>query len=71
MTKGKQYWLVVSTNDKSHGTFFGAWAFNSTDMRGHPAAYWCKTTGSQCGSANGKWQAESSALLPGYAVLGQ
>jgi len=70
VTKGTQYWLVVSTNDKKHPTFFGAWAFNSTDMREHPIAYWCKTTGNQCGSNNGKWTA-STNLLPGYAVLGE
>lgn len=67
--KGTQYWLVVSTNDKKHPTFFGAWAFNSTDMRTHPIAYYCKTTGNQCGSNNGKWYAGDN-LLPGYAVLG-
>lgn len=66
---GTQYWVVVSTNDKKHPTFFGAWAFNSTDMRSHPAASWCKTTGSQCGSNNGKWVAIQD-LLPAFGVLG-
>jgi len=66
---GTQYWVVVSTNDKKHPTFFGAWAFNSTDMRSHPAASWCKTTGTQCGSNNGKWVAIQD-LLPAFGVLG-
>lgn len=72
VTGGTQYWLVVSTDDKNHGTFFGAWAFNSTDMRTHPIASWCKTTGSQCGSNNGKWVAgQSGDPLPAYAVIGK
>jgi hypothetical protein len=72
VTKGTQYWLVVSTDDKNHGSFFGAWAFNSTDMRTYPIASWCKSTGSQCGSNNGKWVAgQSGDPLPAYAVLGQ
>lgn len=71
VTAGKQYWLVVSTDDKNHGTFFGAWAFNSTDMRSHPIASWCKTTGSQCGANNGKWVAGMSGdPLPAYTVIG-
>jgi hypothetical protein len=72
VTGGKQYWLVVSTDDKNHGTFFGAWAFNSTDMRSHPIASWCKSTGSQCGSNNGIWVAGMSGdPLPAYGVLGK
>jgi len=68
---GTQYWLVVSTNDKKHGAFFGGWAFNSTDMRAHLIASWCKSTGTQCGSNNGKWVAgQSGDPLPAYAVLG-
>jgi hypothetical protein len=71
VTGGKQYWLVVSTDDKNHGTFFGAWAFNSTDMRSHPIASWCKTTGNQCGANNGKWVAGTSGdPLPAYTVNG-
>jgi len=72
VTKGTQYWLVVSTNDKKHGAFFAGWAFNSTDMRSHPIASWCKSTGSQCGSNNGKWVAGMSGdPLPAYTVIGK
>lgn len=66
---GTQYWVVVSTNDKKHGSFFGAWAFNSTDMRPHPMASWCSSTGGQCGSGNNMWVGFQS-LQPAYAVLG-
>jgi len=72
VTGGTQYWLVVNTDDKNHGTFFGAWAFNSTDMRSHPIASWCNSTGSQCGSSNGKWVAGMSGdPLPAYSVTGK
>jgi hypothetical protein len=71
VTGGTQYWLVVRTGDKNNGTFFGSWAFNSTDMRSHPIASWCKATGNQCGENNGKWVAGNSGdPLPAYAVLG-
>jgi len=69
VTGGTQYWVVVSTNDKKHPTFFGAWAFNSTDMRSHPAASYCNSTGTQCGSNNGKWVGFQS-ILPAFGVLG-
>jgi len=72
VTKNTQYWLVVSTSDKKHGAFFGGWAFNSTDMRSHPIASYCKSTGTQCGSNNGKWVAGMSGdPLPAYAVIGK
>ena len=70
VTSGTQYWVVVKTNDSKHPTFFGAWAFNSTDMRGHTIASWCKSTGTQCGSNNGKWVSFTGALQPAYAVKG-
>jgi hypothetical protein len=69
VTGGTQYWLVAKTNDKKDPTFFGAWAFNSTDMRTHPLAFYCKTTGSQCGSNNGIWVA-GQGLVPGFGVFG-
>jgi hemolysin-activating ACP:hemolysin acyltransferase len=70
VTSGTQYWVVVKTNDTKHPTFFGAWAFNSTDMRGHTIASWCNSTGGQCGSNNGKWVLFTGALQPAYAVKG-
>jgi hypothetical protein len=60
VSKGTQYWLVVST-DTSTETTFDAWAFNSTDMTAHPYAFF--------NSTNGVWEA-SDGLLPGYAVWG-
>ena len=69
VSAGTQYWVVASTNDKKHGTFFGAWAFNSTDMRTHPLASWCSSTGGQCGSGNNMWSA-GQGILPSFGVLG-
>ena len=69
VSRGTQYWVVVSTNDKKHGTFFGAWAFNSTDMRNFPMASWCSSTGGQCGSNNNMWVGFQS-LRPAFGVLG-
>jgi hypothetical protein len=61
VSQGTQYWLVVSTSATTNTTF-DAWAFNSTDMRSYPVAFY--------NSTSGVWGA-SSGLLPGYAVLGQ
>jgi hypothetical protein len=70
VTAGKQYWLAATTTAKDVN-FLGAWAQTSTDMRSHPIASWCKSTGTQCGSNNGKWVVGSSAdPMPAYAVLG-
>jgi hypothetical protein len=69
VTGGTQYWLVMGTGSKNTN-FFGGWADNSTDMRAHQIASFCKTTGNQCGSNNGKW-ALGAVVLPGYAVLGK
>jgi hypothetical protein len=69
VTAGTQYWVVVSTSDKKHGGFFGAWAFNSTDMRNEAIASYCNSTGTQCGSNNGKWVGFQS-LRPAFGVLG-
>jgi len=57
---GTQYWVVVSTSSNL-STAFDAWAFNSTDMRALPIAFYS--------SSSGVWGA-SQSLLPGYAVLG-
>lgn len=69
VTSGTQYWLVVGTGSENT-SFFGGWADSSTDMRAHPFAGYCKTTGNQCGNNNGKWAA-ADTILPAYAVLGQ
>ncbi|HXM64261.1 MAG TPA: choice-of-anchor R domain-containing protein [Terriglobales bacterium] len=66
---GTQYWLVVGSNDKTHPAFFGAWAYNSTDMRTHPFASYCYSTGTQCPS-NGWSLWQGGNILPAYAVLG-
>lgn len=57
LTGGTQYWVVVYTDTNSQNTF-DAWAFNSTDMRDYPFAFY-----------NGAWQA-TEGILPGYAVYG-
>jgi len=58
VTQGTQYWIVVSTSDATKATYDG-WAFNSTDMRAFPLAFYNQ----------GIWQTANS-ILPGYAVLG-
>jgi hypothetical protein len=58
VNKGTQYWLVVKTSDTTKQTYDG-WAFNSTDMRAYPLAFY----------TDGAWQT-TNILLPGYAVLG-
>jgi hypothetical protein len=71
VTAGTQYWLAATTTAKDTN-FLGAWAQTSTDMRSHPVGSWCKSTGTQCGSNNGRWVVGSSAdPMPAYAVLGQ
>jgi hypothetical protein len=71
VTGGTQYWIAATTTAKD--VFEGGWAFNSTDMRSHPIASYCKGPSSYCGTTdNGKWVAGMSGdPLPGYAVLGQ
>jgi len=60
VTSGTPYWVVVSTDAKS-ATTFGAWAFNSTDMR--------QTVNRVAGYVDGTWSA-GTGLQGGYAVLG-
>lgn len=61
LTGGTQYWFVVST-DSNYNTTFDAWAYNSTDMRSYPSAFYA--------TSNGGWIA-SQGILPGYAIYGQ
>jgi hypothetical protein len=68
VTSGTQYWIVASTTAKDTN-FLGGWAFNSTDMRPHQAASWCKGSSTYCGSNSGKWVA-FNGLLPAFDVLG-
>ena len=68
LIKGKQYWVVVSTDSKDSDVFAG-WDLNTTDMRSHPLATHCIGTTTQCGTNNNKWFA-GSAVLPGFAVQG-
>jgi len=58
ISQGTQYWVVVSTDNKSNNTW-DAWAFNSTDMR----------LGLVAGYSGGVWSSGDN-LVPGYAVLG-
>jgi len=68
VTAGTQYWIAVITN-KQHD-FFGGWPFNSTDMRAHTVAGYCKGDPNYCGNVNnGKWVAVQE-VQPAYAVLG-
>jgi hypothetical protein len=70
VTAGTQYWIAATTTAKD--VFEGGWAFNSTDMRSHAIASYCKGPATYCGTTNnGKWVAgQSGDPLPGYAVLG-
>jgi hypothetical protein len=68
VTAGTQYWVVVSTTAKDIDIY--AWAFNSTDMRAHPVAYWCKGSTTYCGQNSGKWLPEQYVQY-GFQVLGQ
>jgi hypothetical protein len=66
---GTQYWVAVTTGSKHD--FFGGWPFNSTDMRAHPIAGYCKGPATYCGTTNnGKWVA-GQEVTPAFAVLGQ
>jgi hypothetical protein len=68
--KGTQYWLAVTTSAKQTA-FAGGWAFNSTDMRSHEIASWCKGSSTYCGTNSGVWVVgQSGDPLPGYAILG-
>jgi hypothetical protein len=67
VTAGTQYWVVVSTTPKDTDIY--AWAFNSTDMRAHPTAYWCEGSTTYCGNNSGKWQLEQYVQY-GFNVLG-
>jgi hypothetical protein len=67
VTAGTQYWLVVSTTPKDIDIY--AWAFNSTDMRPHPTAYWCKGSSNYCGQNSGKWLLNQYVQY-GFKVLG-
>jgi hypothetical protein len=66
---GTQYWVAVTTNSKSD--FFGGWPFNSTDMRAHLIAGYCKGDTKYCGTTdNGKWVAGNAIPTVAFAVLG-
>jgi hypothetical protein len=67
VTAGTQYWVVVSTTAKDIDIY--AWAFNSTDMRPHPTAYWCKGSSNYCGQNSGKWVLNQYVQY-GFNVLG-
>jgi hypothetical protein len=65
-----QYWIAATTTSKDT-EFLGGWAFNSTDMRSHTIASWCKGSSQYCGSNSGKWVVGMSGdPLPAFAVLG-
>jgi hypothetical protein len=64
---GTQYWVVVSTTPKDTDIY--AWAFNSTDMRPHLGAYWCKGSSQYCQNS-GKW-VPTNYVQFGFAVLGR
>ncbi|HTZ96083.1 MAG TPA: hypothetical protein VMB18_06785 [Terriglobales bacterium] len=61
VTAGTQYWFVVSTDTKTETTF-DAWAYNTTDMRSYPSAFYA--------TSNGGW-INTEGILPGYAIYGQ
>ena len=71
VTGGTQYWIAATTTTKD--VFQGGWAFNSTDMRSHPIASYCKGPSTYCGKTdNGKWVAVMSGdPLPAYARAGE
>lgn len=67
---GTLYWVAVTTNSKHD--FFGGWPFNSTDMRAHLIASYCKGSSQYCGTTdNGKWVALQEGPVPAFGVLGK
>ena len=64
---GTQYWVLISTTTKDTDIY--AWAFNSTDMRAHLAAYRCTGSQNYCGNNSGKWVAYQY-VKNGFQVLG-
>jgi hypothetical protein len=58
LTAGTQYWVVVYTDTNSQ-TSWDAWAYNTTDMRNYPYAFY----------DNGVWL-PTQGVLPGYALYG-
>lgn len=61
LSKDTPYWLVVGTDANSMDSVDG-WAFNTTDMRSHPSAFYA--------TVNGKWLSHSD-LLPAIRILGK
>jgi hypothetical protein len=65
---GTQYWVTATSSSKHD--FFGSWMVNSTDMRPHLLAGYCKGSSTYCGTTNnGKWVSGDN-LMPAFAVLG-
>jgi hypothetical protein len=67
---GKQYWIVAHT---SPGAVTDAiWEDEEIDQvdPGTFATYCSDDMGGSCGSANDKWQAQSSTVRPAFAVFG-
>jgi len=67
VTAGTQYWVVVSTQKKSD--VWAAWNENDTLQLPSDAiteSFYCYSTGTDCGTNNGKWYTYSG--YPGYAV---
>lgn len=67
VTAGTQYWIAVTTSSKTD--FFGAWPFNSTDMRSLPIAGYCAGSSTYCGANSGKWVL-GTEVQPAYGIFG-
>lgn len=72
VTAGTQYWVVLSTENKSD--VWSAW--NTDDTRqllteGIPQAYYCHSTAGDCGSANGVWTPYQGYPGSAFAVFGK
>jgi hypothetical protein len=67
VTAGTQYWITVTTEKKSD--IWAAWNVNDTEQLSSDAileASYCDSTGTDCGTNNGKWTSYEG--YPGLAV---
>jgi hypothetical protein len=67
VTAGTQYWITVTTDKKSD--IWAAWNVNDTKQLSTDAileASYCHTTGTDCGTNNGKWVPYQG--YPGLAI---
>jgi len=72
VTSGTQYWVTVTTEKKSD--IWAAWNVNDTKQLSSDAnteASYCYSTGTDCGTDNGKWVSYSGYPAFGLGVWGK